>query len=187
MAMTVAVGLLRGVNVGGKNKIRMEALRALGESLGFEAPRTFIQSGNVVFRTRARDLRQLAPRLEKAIESGHGFRPAVVLRTLAQMRSVVARNPFGGREDIDPARLLVLFLADQPTAATRRRVLAMKTDPEELRLDGREMFIYFPLGMGRAKLPVARIEKTLGTNGTGRNWNTVLKLVEIAERMAEGG
>jgi len=184
--MTVVVGLLRGVNVGGKNKIRMEALRALCESLGCEEPRTLIQSGNVVFRTQERNLRQLAQRLEQAIERGHGFRPAVVLRTLAEMRGVVARNPFAGRRDLNPAKLIVTFLGDQPAASARDRILAMKTNPEELRLDGREMFIYFPLGMGRTKLPVARIEKTLGTVGTGRNWNTVLKLLDIAEQMAGG-
>ena len=184
--MTVVVGLLRGVNVGGKHKIRMETLRALCESLGFEEPRTFIQSGNVVFRTRQRNLRLLAERLEEAIERGHGFRPAVVLRTVADMRGVVARNPFGTRRDIEPAKLVVTFLADQPAVSACQKVLAMKTDPEELRIVGREMFIHFPLGMGRTKVPTAQIEKTLGTPGTGRNWNTVLKLLDIAEQMARG-
>jgi uncharacterized protein (DUF1697 family) len=165
----------------------MEALRALCESLGLEGPRTLIQSGNIVFRTNQRDLRRIAARLEQAIERGHGFRPAVVLRTLAEMRDVAARNPFGARTDLDPARLVVTFLADRPEAPARRKVLAMKTDPEELRLDGREMFIYFPLGMGRSKLPVPQIEKTLGTPGTARNWNTVRKLLDMAEEAARGG
>jgi uncharacterized protein (DUF1697 family) len=186
VADTIAVGLLRGVNVGGNNKIRMEALRAVCESLGFEEPRTLIQSGNVVFRTRQRNLRQLARRLEHALEREHGFRPAVVLRTLAEMRDVRSRNPFAAHPDLDPAKLLVTFLAQRPSASACEKVRAMKIDPEQLRLDGREMFIYFPLGMGRSRLPLAQIEKTLGTIGTGRNWNTVRKLIEIAEQMASG-
>jgi uncharacterized protein (DUF1697 family) len=175
--------MFRGVNVGAHNRIRMDDLRALYESLGFREPQTYIQSGNVVFRTDKRDLIALAKRIEEAIERGFGFRSAVVLRTSSELRDVIARNPFAKRRGIEPSRLLVTFLANIPCAEARENVLSLKTDPEELRIDGRELYIYFPDGMARPKISWTVIETMLKTPGTGRNWNSVIKLLEMAERM----
>ena len=182
MATTV-VSLLRGVNIVGRHKIKMDVLRGLFESLGFVNPRTFIQSGNVVFRTRARDLAKLAGRIEKAIEDSHGFRPAVVLRTCQELREVVARSPFAGRSGIQPSKLAVVFLARDPGDAARRAIREIRTNPEELHILGRELYIYFPEGMGQTKLSVAKLERTLDTLGTARNWNTVNKLLAMAEEL----
>jgi uncharacterized protein (DUF1697 family) len=175
--------MLRGVNVGGHHKIQMETLRALYESLGLRDARTYIQSGNVIFRTAARDIAPLARRIENAIERSFGFRPAVVVRTSADLRNVIARNPFAKRSDIDPRKLLVTFLATNPDAEARDKVLKIKADPEELRIEGRELYIYFTNGMARPKLSAALLDRTLKTPGTGRNWNTVTKLLEIAEKL----
>jgi len=180
--MTVIVSMLRGVNVGGHNKIKMDALRALYVSLGLQNPQTCIQSGNVVFRVDGRSLPLLAKRIEEGIERRFGFRPAVIVRTSSEMRRVIARNPFAARRDLDPSKVLVTFLATNPGKEARDKLLGIKTDPEELRIEGRELYIYFPNGMGQSKLP-ALIEKALRTPGTGRNWNTVRKLLEIAERL----
>lgn len=177
----VVISLLRGVNVGGRNLIRMDALRTLYESLGLGDVRTYVQSGNVVFSTREKDLQKLAKRIEDGIESKFGFRPSVILRTSAELRDVVARNPFAGREDIEPNKLLIMFLASEPGAEARSKILAIKAEPEELRMDGRELYIYFPDGMGKTKLPLASIERALKVPGTGRNWNTVTKLLAMAE------
>jgi uncharacterized protein (DUF1697 family) len=179
--MAVVISMLRGVNVGGHNKIKMDALRALYESLGLRDPQTYVQSGNVVFRTQAKDLAALAKRIENAIERSFGFRPAVIVRTPSELRNVIARNPFAKRHAIDPSRLLVIFLASDPSAEARSQVLKIEAEPEELRIDGREVYIYYPNGLARPKLPWARVEKTLKTSGTGRNWNSVTKLLEIAE------
>jgi uncharacterized protein (DUF1697 family) len=181
--MAVVISLLRGVNVGGHNKIKMEALRALYESLKLRDPQSYIQSGNVVFRTKERDLAKLTRRIENGIEQSFGFRPAVILRTSSELRDVIARNPFATRRGIDPRKFLVTFLSNDPSTEARDRVLKIKTDPEELRIDGREVYIYFPNGMARPKLSWATIAKTLGTSGTGRNWDSVTKLLEIAERL----
>jgi uncharacterized protein (DUF1697 family) len=183
IAMAVIVSMLRGVNVGGHNKINMEALRALYESLGLREPQTYVQSGNVVFRTKERGLAKLARKIENGIEQRFGFRPAVVLRTPSELRHAISRNPFATRRDIDPGKLLVTFLASEPDADAQGQVLKIKIEPEELRIDGREVYIYFPNGMGRSKLSWATIAKTLKTSGTGRNWNSVTKLLEIAERL----
>jgi uncharacterized protein (DUF1697 family) len=181
--MTVIVSLLRGVNLGSHNRIKMDALRALHESLGLRDVQTYVQSGNVIFRTKDRDLVRLRARIENGIERTFGFRPGVILRTTFDLRDVIARNPFAARDGIDPAKLLVTFLASEPAPEARDKVLAIPAHPEELRIHGRELYIYFPNGLARPKLSLARVEKTLQTSGTGRNWNTVRKLLEIAEKL----
>ena len=150
--MAVIVSLLRGVNIGGHHKMGMGALRALYESLGLRDVQTCLQSGNVVFRTNARDLGALTKRIEKGIEATFGFHSAVVLRTTAELRDVIAQCPFASRGGLDPAKLAVTFLA------------------------GDVLYNYFPEGFGQTKvrLPAA---------GTSRNWNTVRKLLALAEEM----
>src|SRR5258707_12701573 len=108
--MTVIISMLRGVNVGGHNKIKMEALRALYESLKLRDSQTYVQSGNVIFRSDERDIARLTKRIEEGIERKFGFRPDVILRTAAEMRDVVERNPFAKRRGIEPGKLLVSFL-----------------------------------------------------------------------------
>ena len=181
--MAVIISMLRGVNVGGHNKIKMEALRALYESLKLRDSQTYVQSGNVIFRTDERDMPRLAKRIEDGIERKFGFRPDAILRTAAEMREVIAMNPFAKRRGIEPGKLLVSFLASDPGAGGREKVRQMKCDPEELRIEGRETYIYFPNGMGRSKLPWAELGKILKTPATGRNWNSVTKLLEMAEKL----
>jgi len=183
--MAVVISMLRGVNLGSHNRIKMDTLRALYESLKLRDPQTYVQSGNVIFRTEERKLAQLAKRIENGIEQKFGFRPQVILRTTSEMRDVIARNPFAKRHGIHPSKLLVTFLASQPSPEARDNLLKIKTDPEELRIDGRELYIYFPNSMARPKLSWPVIEKTLKTSGTGRNWNSVTKLLEIAERLVD--
>ena len=150
--MAVVISMLRGVNLGSHNRIKMDALRALYESLKLRDPQTYIQSGNVIFRTEERNLAQLAKRIENGIEQKFGFRSQVILRTTSEMRDVIARNPFAKRRGIEPSKLLVTFLASDPGPEDRDKLLKLKTDPEELKIDGHELYIYFPNGMVRPKL-----------------------------------
>jgi uncharacterized protein (DUF1697 family) len=179
--MPVFISFLRGVNLAGHNKIKMDALRALYESLGFRDPQTYIQSGNVVFHTSERNAALLTKKIQDSFEKEFDFRPLVVLRSAAELRAVIAANPFAKRKDIEPNRFLVTFLAAAPAAEALSAALKIKTDPEELRIVGSEAFIYFPNGMARPKLSWPAIERILKTTGTGRNWNTVNKLLAIAE------
>ena len=169
------IALLRGVNVGGNCKVKMDELRAVCEAMGLRDVRTYIQSGNIVFRSKAEDV---GSRLEKEIERVFGVRTFVVLRTAAEMRTVMERNPF---PDVDPKKLLISFLRLTPMAEAVESVGRIAISPEELHVIGSEMYIHFPLGQGVSKLPMAKIEKTLGTAGTGRNWNTVMALLAMAE------
>jgi uncharacterized protein (DUF1697 family) len=182
--MPVMICMLRGVNVGGHNMIKMDALKALCVSLKLKDPQTYVQSGNVIFRTEEKDQEKLTRRIQDAIEKTVGFRPGVMLRTLAELQQVVARNPFAKRSGIEPGKLLVNFLAADPGKQAREKALAIKMiGPEEMHLVGREAYIYFPNGQGRSKFPWTAIERALGTSGTGRNWNSVAKMLEIAEKM----
>jgi uncharacterized protein (DUF1697 family) len=184
--MPVIISMLRGVNVGGHNKIGMDALRALYESLKLEDPRTYVQSGNVIFRTSARTNEKnsaaLAKKIQNAIEGKFGFRPEVILRTPDEMRSVIAASPFTGR-DLESGKILITFLAADPAAEARVTLAGFKDYPEELHLKGRELYIYFPNGAGQSKLPWSKVEKLTKVTGTARNWNSVTKMLAIAEEM----
>jgi uncharacterized protein (DUF1697 family) len=181
--MPVFISLLRGVNVGGHNKIKMDTLRSLYESLGFSNPQTYIQSGNIVFVTKERNTGLLTKKIQDAIEKTFDFRPAIILRSANELRSAIAASPFAKRKEIEPSKLLVTFLAAVPAPEALVAALKIKTDPEELRIVGSEAFIYFPNGMARPKMSWPAIERALKTTGTGRNWNTVIKLLEIAESL----
>jgi uncharacterized protein (DUF1697 family) len=181
--MAVVIAMLRGVNLGPHNRIKMDALRDLCGSIDLHNAQTYVQSGNIVFRTKERNLAALAKKIQAAIEKKFGFRSEVILRTTPEMRAVVARNPFAILKDIEPGKLLVDFLASAPGSEARTSVLAIKTDPEKLYVEGRELYIYFPDGVGRSKLSWSRLEKILKTPGTARNWNSVTKLLAMAEEM----
>lgn len=176
------IALLRAVNLGGYNMIKMDALRALCESLGHCDVQTYVQSGNIVFRTKERDAAKVARKIEDVIEKKHGFRPDVIVRSTAQMCEVVAKNPFSGRKGIEPAKLAVTFLAKEPASEVQDAVRKIKPDVEELFLIGRELYIYFPDGQGRSKL-VPVLARVLKNSGTARNWNTVMKLLEMAQKL----
>jgi uncharacterized protein (DUF1697 family) len=181
--MAVIISMLRGVNVGGHNKVKMEVLRALYKSLKLRDAQTYVQSGNVIFATEERDMVRLAKRIEDGIEWKFGFRSDVILRTAAEMKEVIAKNPFAKRRGIEPGKLLVSFLASDPGEEGREKIRQMKCDPEEMRVEGREIYIYFPNGAGRSKLNWAGLGKMLKTPATGRNWNSVTKMLEMAERL----
>ena len=178
----VLICLLRGVNVGGHHKIRMEELRALfAEPLGYQNPRTFIQSGNVVFEVRGGKKEvAITDEIEKAIEARFGFHSDVILRSPSEMAGVIERNPFVGRPALDPSRLVVTFLSRIPDADARVRLEFVDPAGEELYLIGRELYMYFRDGQGKTKLSLPKVARALGEAGTARNWNSVLKLEEMA-------
>ncbi len=180
--MAAIISLLRGINVGGHHVIKMDALRAMYASLKLRNPVSYVQSGNVVFETSERDLAKLAKRIEHAIEQTFSIRTDVILRTLPDWQDVIARNPFAAREAILPNRLIVMFMASWPAPEAEAKVASFQTEPDELYLDGRELFGYFPNGIGRSKA-AASLGKHLTVPSTARNWTTVLKLLELAQRI----
>lgn len=176
--------MLRGVNLGAHNRIKMDPLRALYVSLKLEDPQTYVQSGNVIFRTKEKSTAQLAKKIQDGIQKKFGFTPAVILRTTDEMRKAIAASPFADRPQLEPGKILVTFLSAEPPPREAQATLAtLKVHPEELHLKGRELYIYFPNGAGKTKLPWSAVERLLKVTGTARNWNSVRKMLAMAEAM----
>ncbi|HEY3380193.1 MAG TPA: DUF1697 domain-containing protein [Vicinamibacterales bacterium] len=177
--MTTYIGLLRGVNLAGHKKVAMSDLRTLLAALGFEEPRTLLQSGNMVFRGATRPAADLERLLEVETERRLGVRTEYHVRTSVEWQEVVARNPFTSQASRDPAHLLVLCLKQAPPAGAGGALQAIVTGPERVHVDGRHAYIVYPDGVGGSRLTTAMLDRALG-RGTGRNWNTVLKLALLA-------
>jgi uncharacterized protein (DUF1697 family) len=141
-----------------------------------------VQSGNVVLASNERNLSALAKQIDDAFEKAFGFRAAVTLRTAPEMRAVIAKNPFAERKDIQPNKLLVTFLADELSPEAQKQLEAIKVGTEEIKAGARELYVYFPNGVGRSKLP-AVLDRVQKKAGTARNWNSVTKLLEMAEQI----
>jgi uncharacterized protein (DUF1697 family) len=173
--VTVYVALLGGVNVGGR-RLEMAALRATAERCGFADVSTFIQSGNVIFRSR-KAAKAVTAALHDAILEDSGIDTRIATRTAAQLRTVVAANPFLDRSD-DPTKLSVTFLFDgaAPTLAVLDPAVYA---PDEVSVVGDEAYLHTPNGLGKSKL-VPAVMKKLGLAGTTRNWRSTQKLADLA-------
>jgi uncharacterized protein (DUF1697 family) len=175
--------LLRGINVGGNKIIKMEALRALCEALGLAGAQTLLQSGNVVFQSGEADRAKLARRIEGGIEKKFGFEARVVLRSSADLRRVIRENPFAGGKERNPSLLHVMFLEARAATKSFEALRSGFSGPEEMHIAGEELYLYYPHGAGRSKLTNDFIQRKLQVTGTSRNWNTVGKLLEMAETL----
>jgi uncharacterized protein (DUF1697 family) len=171
--------MLRGINLGGHNRIKMEELQALFVALGHSDVTTYIQSGNIIFKSPGSDPSQLAGAIEERIAQDLGLAVTVLLRTKDELAQVIASNPFI-RQRTDPARLHVTFLADAPDPHLVSRVDGHNAEPDEFQIIGREIYLHCPHGYGRTKLNNAFWERRLGVAATTRNWHTVTKLFQLA-------
>ena len=183
--MQTSIALLRGINVGGNKKIRMAALKDLCEGLGLHDVQTLLQSGNVVFRSAEASLEALAAQLESAIQARFGFEVRVMLRTLEQWRDILTRHPFSEAQLAEPAKILLACLSAAPSEQAWAALLAGHSGPEIVQRSGAELYIFYTEGMGRSKLDNSLLERRLKVISTGRNWNTVHKLLALAEEIAQ--
>ena len=178
--MTTFIALLRAVNVGGRS-VPMAGLRTLLADLGCANPRTLLQSGNAVFTMAGRTAETVLERkLEAEAQRRFGMAIPFLLRTAAEWDAIVARNPFRDAAKNDPGHLLLMALKGAPAAAAVKALRDGYQGPESIAVVGRDMYLVYPEGVGRSKLTNALIERKLGFAGTGRNWNTVLKLAALA-------
>jgi uncharacterized protein (DUF1697 family) len=177
----VHVALIRGINVGGHRAVAMSDLRDMLAGVGFDGAQSLLQSGNLVFRCSAQEDASLEHLLEIEAEKRLGLHADFMIRSAKEWREVVARNPFRKEAERDPGHLVVMFLKTAPSAKDVTAVQAAIAGPEIVRANGRHLYIVYPAGIGKSLLTNALIEKKLGSRGTARNWNTVLKLAALVD------
>jgi uncharacterized protein (DUF1697 family) len=177
--MSVRIALFRGINVGGRNSLPMKALSTLLESLGCSDVKTYIQSGNVVFRHASADDEKLSRDISAAIDNEFGFLPKVFLLTAAELQHAVDDNPFADAT-AEPKTLHLCFFAGQAKNIDVASIESLKSESESFVLADRVFYLHAPDGIGRSKL-AAGVEKLLGVATTGRNWRTVSKILEMTQ------
>jgi uncharacterized protein (DUF1697 family) len=171
------VALLRGINVGGRNRVPMAELRALFEQTGCASVSSFIQSGNVLFTHAATDREALSRELEQAVAETFGVASPIVLRTSAELVRIAGSHPFG----TDTSQTHVAFLSREPDEPGALE--AHETAPDEFRLVGADVYLRYPNGVHGSRLTGALLERRLGVTATLRNWRTVTKLAELAHSL----
>ena len=176
--VSIYIALLRGINVGGKNSLPMRDLVTILERLGATDVRTYIQSGNAVFRHDSKSAAKLAGTIGVAIRQSHGFEPRLLVLEAAELERAMAANPFPEAE-AEPKSLHFFFLAAAAEDPDLRRLEELTGSTERFRLGDRVLYLHAPNGIGRSKL-AAGVEKSLGVVATGRNFRTVSKIHELA-------
>ena len=181
----VTVALLRGINVGGKNKLPMKDLAAMFVDAGCDDVRTYIQSGNIVFRMDSTPGEDIPSLISESILNRFGYRVPVVIRTAREFQEIVQANPFveaGAESD----KLHVVFLADLPDRAHVEALDPNRSPGDEFAVVGREVFLHCPNGVARSKLTNSYFDSRLSTTSTARNWRTVRKLLDMAAGVGRG-
>lgn len=170
------IALLRGINLAGQRRVTMAVLRDFFVSQGLSDVETLLQSGNVVFSCPRRTPAQLERLLERSAGGTLALEVEVFVRSAAEWASIVQRNPFEQEARADPSHVVMMALKTAPSAADVRNLTRAHQGPEPLHVDGREVYVHYVDGLAASKL-ATMLDRKLGTRGTARNWNTVLKLL----------
>ncbi len=178
--METYVALFRGINVGGKNVLPMKELVSTLEDIGLWNVRTYIQSGNAVFKSHETAAELLSKSISAAIEKSHGFKPGVLLLELEEMERAASANPFPEAES-EPKTLHLHFLTSEPWNPDLDALENIKGESERFVLKDGVFYLHAPDGIGRSKL-AANAERILGVPITGRNWRTARKVIEMAQQ-----
>jgi len=179
-APDIYVALLRGINVGGKNSLPMKDLTAIFTAAGCKDVKTYIQSGNVVFRAAPAVVKTLTKKISAAIEKQHGLRIPVVLFSFQELAAAVKQNPFATKAS-DEKVLHMYFLGEEPA---KEKIAGLDTNRslgDSFHAKGRSIYLHLPQGMARTKLTNVYFDKQLGTICTARNWTTTLKLLAMMQ------
>jgi len=181
--MQTFISILRGINVSGQKKILMSDLKTLYENLKFKDVKTYIQSGNVVFKSDSKipDV-QLAGKIEKAISAKYNFEVPVIIRTKDELEKIISQNPFAKEKNIDLKKLHVTFLSETPEKEKATQIKEVDFSPDQFLIKGKEIYLHIPSSYGETKLSNKFFENKLKVSATTRNWNTVNKLFEMASQ-----
>lgn len=177
----ISIALLRGINVGGNQMVKMADLRAMFAELGFLDAKTLLQSGNVVFRAESHSATELEEMLEVATEKRFGFRPAYLVRSLDEWQKAIEGNPFVEEAEKDPSHLLVAYTKSPPDREEVARVQAAIQGPERIAVGMNHLYLVYPEGIGTSKVDRTPGWRKLLSQATARNWNTVLKMALLGE------
>ncbi|MCE3198591.1 DUF1697 domain-containing protein [Paenibacillus sonchi] len=177
--MNTYIALLRGINVGGNKIIKMQALKAMFESLGYSRVRTYIQSGNVVFESNRAQAAELEAVISAAIRETFGFDVSVMSRSLEELEAVIAGNPFEPPAEEGYKRLYISFLAEAPSKEALEKLRPYEEGADKLHVAGKEMYTLYEVSASQSPLFKVQLDKLLGTSITARNWNTVNKLAAM--------
>jgi uncharacterized protein (DUF1697 family) len=178
--MTTYIALLRGINVSGKRLIKMEALKTLCTSLGFENVQTYIQSGNIVFQSAQKKTAVLQDTLSNAIETTFGFEVSVLIKTSAALAKIITQNPFTSNPSINPEHLHITLLSFTPDQQLLSKIPTEKFLPDEFANISDAIYLHCPNGYGQTKLTNTFFESKLKQTCTTRNLKTCLTLQQIA-------
>jgi uncharacterized protein (DUF1697 family) len=179
--MPIYVAMLRGINVGGHKKIKMEQLRASLDAMGLQQVKTYIQSGNVVFKTAKISSDSIRRKIEKAILEDFGHSVSVITRTAETLKSVIEKNPFLKQRGIDHDKLHLMFLSETPAASAIKQLEALVAAPDQLHCHGEEVYFYLPNGVADSILMKKPLERLLNAKITTRNWRTVNALHQMCQ------
>jgi uncharacterized protein (DUF1697 family) len=177
--MPIYIAMLRGINVGGNKRVKMDELRKSFEALGFEQVKTFIQSGNVVFKAGKTSSTALGKKIEAMMVSDFGFSASVIVRTGAELSAAIAANPFLTQRGIDHEKLHVVFLSDIPSTPALKKLAEFTVAPDQSQCIDKEIFLYLPNGFSASSLWKVPWEKALAVVTTTRNWKTVNALHQM--------
>jgi len=178
--MPVYIAMLRGINIGPHKRMKMEKLRASCEGMGLSNVKTYIQSGNVIFRAGNFSSDALSKKMGECIMRDFGFSADVISRTREEMKRIIDDNPFTKERGVDVSKLHVVFLPHPPTPTALKKLHGLTLTPDRVQGSGNEIYLYFPNGVSGSSLWKHPLDKVLSVSGTMRNWNTVNKLYEIA-------
>lgn len=180
--METCITMLRGVNMTGHNTIKMTRLADMFRQLGYTDAETYIQSGNIVFTCHNGDIDDVSSGIRKSVLSEFNLNIAVIIRTLDEMKKIISANPFMEEPDFDPSKMAVLFLEFRPSEEQILKVAGIDYPSDKFRINGSEIYIYCPDGFGKTKLYTNFFEAKMKVTGTARNWRTVNKLIDMAEK-----
>lgn len=177
--MPTFVSMLRGINIGGHHRIKMDELRTSLQALGLQQVKTYIQSGNVVFKTAKISHTALSRKIENKILTDFGFSISVISRTAEEMAAAIRNNPFLKQPGIDPEKLHIAFLSEAPASAALQNLTALTLAPDQSRGLGKEIYLYFPNGVSQSSLWKHPLDRVLSVVTTTRNWRTVNTLHQM--------
>ena len=177
--MPIYVSLLRGINVGGHKRIKMDQLRTSLEALGLQQVKTYIQSGNVVFKAAKMSPATLSKKIETKIISEFGFSASVISRSADEIANTIKGNPFLGQSGIDPDKFHVAFLSEAPAPAALKKLTDLTLKPDQSCCLGKEVYLYFPNGVSGSSLWKYPLDGVLSVVATTRNWKTVNTLHQM--------